>query len=70
MDSHKSTSAALSSLHALLREVNFAELKSQQVSILTTLKDQSVHLGKISAGYEVFTTKHNELVDCYTAKIT
>jgi hypothetical protein len=70
MDSHKSTSAALSSLPALFREVNFVELKYQQVSILTTLKEQSVHLGKISVGFEGFTTKHNELVDYYTTKIT
>ncbi|PWA94156.1 hypothetical protein CTI12_AA062920 [Artemisia annua] len=69
MDSHKTTSAALSSLPALFKEVDFPALKSQQVSILSTLQAQEAKLTTLSSGYEQLTNKHNELVNCYTDKL-
>ncbi|PWA67562.1 hypothetical protein CTI12_AA314620 [Artemisia annua] len=61
--------AALSSLPALFKEVDFPALKSQQVSILSTLQAQEAKLTTLSSGYEQLTNKHNELVNCYTDKL-
>ncbi|PWA52702.1 KH domain-containing protein [Artemisia annua] len=69
MDSHKATSKALSSLHDLFKGVDFQAIQTQQASVLTTLQAQESKITQLSSGYEQLTTKHNELVNCYTDKL-
>ena len=70
MDTYKSTSSTLRQLPTLFQEFDFPELKSQQVSILNTLKEQTQKLDVLSTGYTELTEKHNELFKCYIARIT
>ncbi|PWA76326.1 hypothetical protein CTI12_AA235590 [Artemisia annua] len=69
MDSHKATSKVLSGLPDLFKGVDFQAIQSQQASVLSTLQAQESKISQLSSGYEQLTTKHNELVNCFTDKL-
>ncbi|PWA85648.1 hypothetical protein CTI12_AA148180 [Artemisia annua] len=69
MDSHKATSQVLSGLPDLFKGVDFQAIQTQQASVLSTLQAQESKISQLSSGYEQLTTKHNELMTCFTDKL-
>ena len=70
MDSHKATSSALTKLPDLFQSLDLNSIKTHLAAVDQTLAAQHARLTDITSHFESLAKKHNELITCFTDRVT